>query len=61
VNLSPAALFLNAESTARCPVLVKVIIKDDAGGVGKALNFVGGGETAATNTLRGLVGIDINP
>ena len=59
VNLSPAALFLNAESPARCPVLVKVIIKDNV--TGKALNFVGGGETAATSTLRGLVGIEINP
>lgn len=59
VNLSPAALFLNAESPARCPVLVKVIIKNNV--TGKALNFVGGGETAETKTLRGLVGIDINP
>lgn len=59
VNLSPAALFLNAESPARCPVLVKVIIKYNVTGL--ALNFVGGGETAATSTLRGLVGIDINP
>ena len=59
VNLSPAALFINGEG--KCPVLVKVIIKDDGGGVGKALNFVGAGETAATDTLRGLVGIEINP
>jgi hypothetical protein len=57
VNLSPAALFLNGEG--KCPVLVKVIIKYNPTGL--ALNFVGGGETAATNTLRGLVGIEINP
>ncbi len=57
VSLSPAALFINGEG--KCPVLVKVILKDNA--TGKALNFVGGGETAATSTLRGLVGIEINP
>jgi hypothetical protein len=61
VNLSPAALFLNAESPARCPVLVKVLIKDDVGGVGKALNFANVVETAPTSSCRGLVGIDINP
>ena len=61
VNLSPAALFLNGEG--KCPVLVKVILKDDAGGVGKALNFANGAapETDPTSGLRGLVGIDINP
>lgn len=57
VNLSPAALFINGEG--KCPVLVKVIIKDNP--TGRVLNFVGAGETAATNTLRGLVGIEINP
>jgi hypothetical protein len=61
VNLSPAALFLNAESPARCPVLVKVLIKDDGGGVGKALNFANVVETAPTSSCLGLVGIDINP
>ena len=55
VNLSPAALFINGEG--KCPVLVKVIIKYNPTGL--ALNFVGAGETAATDTLRGLVGIEI--
>ena len=59
VNLSPAALFINGEG--KCPVLVKVIIKDDVGGVGKALNFANVVETAPTSSCRGLVGIDINP
>ena len=61
VNLSPAALFINGEG--RCPVLVKVILKDDVGGVGKSLNFANGlaPETDPTSGLRGLVGIDINP
>jgi hypothetical protein len=57
LNVGPASLFLNVEIPARCPVIVKVIIKDNA--TGKALNFVGGGETAATPTLRGLVGITL--
>jgi hypothetical protein len=57
VNLSPAALFINGEG--KCPVLVKVIIKDNV--TGKSLNFVGAGETKATSLCRGLVGIDINP
>lgn len=59
VNLSPAALFLNGEG--KCPVLVKIIIKDDGAGVGKALNFANVVETAPTSSCRGLVGIDINP
>lgn len=59
VNLSPAALFINGEG--KCPVLVKVIIKDNP--TGKALNFANGAapETDPTSGLRGLVGIDINP
>lgn len=57
VNLSPAALFLNGEG--KCPVLVKVLLKDNA--TGKSLSFVGAGETAPTSTLRGLVGIEVNP
>jgi hypothetical protein len=59
VNLSPAALFLNGEG--KCPVLVKVILKDNA--TGRALNFANTAnpETDPTSTLRGLVGIDINP
>ena len=59
VNLSPAALFINGEG--KCPVLVKVILKDNA--TGKALNFANGlaPETDPTSGLRGLVGIDINP
>lgn len=59
VNLSPAALFLNAESPARCPVLVKVILKNNA--TGAALNFANVVETAPTSSCRGLVGIEINP
>jgi hypothetical protein len=56
INLGAAgALFLNLEG--KCPVLVKVIIKDNA--TGKALDFANVAETAATSTCRGLVGIDI--
>jgi len=57
LNVGPAFLFLNAETPARCPVLIKVIIKDNA--TGKALNFVGAGETDPTPNLRGLVGITL--
>jgi hypothetical protein len=55
LNLAPAALFINGEG--KCPVLVKVILKDNA--TGKALNFANVAETAATSSCRGLVGIDI--
>ena len=57
VNLGPATLFLNAEVPQRCPVLVKVVIKDNA--TGKTLNWSNVAATAATNTCRGLVGIGI--
>ena len=57
LNLGPASLFLNGEG--KCPVLVKVILKDNA--TGKALNFANVAETAATSSCRGLVGIEINP
>jgi hypothetical protein len=59
VNLSPAALFINGEG--KCPVLVKVILKNNP--TGKALNFANTAnpETDPTSTLRGLVGIEINP
>lgn len=57
VNLSPAALFSNG--LGMCPVLVKVVIKDNP--TGKALNFANTAnpETDPTSGLRGLVGIDI--
>lgn len=57
VNLGPATLFLNAEAPQRCPVLVKVILKDNA--TGKALDWANVASTAATNTCRGLVGISV--
>jgi hypothetical protein len=57
LNVGPAMLFLNAEAPARCPVLVKVIIKDNATGWG--LNFANVAATAATSTCRGLVGITV--
>jgi hypothetical protein len=58
VNLGPtASLFLNTESPARCPVLVSVILKDNA--TGKGLNFEQGGEDGPTVSCRGIVGIDI--
>lgn len=58
LNVGPtAALFLNAEAPARCPVLVKIILKDNA--TGKAFNFEQGGEDGPTTACRGLVGIDI--
>jgi len=57
VNVGPAFLFLNTEVPARCPVLVKVIIKDSA--VGKALDFTNVVPTAPTPLGRGLVGIDV--
>jgi hypothetical protein len=57
VNLGPAALFLNAEVPQRCPVLVKVILKDNA--TGKALDWANVAATAATSTCRGLVGITL--
>lgn len=58
MNLGPTAvLFLNAEAPARCPVLIKVILKDNA--TGKAFNFEQGGEDGPTLSCRGLVGIDI--
>lgn len=57
LNLGPATLFLNAEVPQRCPVLVKVILKDNA--TGKALDWANVAATAATNTCRGLVGIKV--
>lgn len=60
VNVGPtAALFLNAESPARCPILVKVVLKDTV--TGKALNFEQGGEDGPSLNCRGLIGIDVNP
>lgn len=58
VNLGPGLLFLNGEVPARCPVLVKIILKDNV--VGKALNF-DQGEATPTANCRGLVGIDLIP
>ena len=55
LNLAPAALFINGEGN--CPVLVKVILKDNF--TGKALNFANVAETAATSLCRGLVGIEV--
>lgn len=57
LNLGPATLFLNAEVPQRCPVLMKVILKDNA--TGRALDWANVVETAATNTCRGLVGIEV--
>jgi hypothetical protein len=58
VNLGPtAALFLNGESPARCPLLVAVVLKDSVNG--KALNFEQGGEDGPTTNCLGLVGIDL--
>lgn len=59
VNLGPATLFLNAEVPQRCPVLVKVILKDNA--TGKALDWANVAATAATKSCRGLVGIEYKP
>lgn len=58
VNLG-AALFANAEVTARCPVAVAVVLYNTAGA--KALNFTQGGEDGSTISCRGVVGIDVNP
>lgn len=57
LNLGPATLFLNAEVPQRCPVLVKVIIKDNA--TGKALDWANVAATAPTRNCRGLVGIKV--
>lgn len=57
LNLGPATLFLNAEVPQRCPVLVKVILKDNA--TGKGLDWANVAATAATSTCRGLVGIEV--
>mgnify|MGYP000617853159 CR=1 FL=1 len=57
VNLGPATLFLNAEVPQRCPVLVKVIIKDNA--TGKALDWANVVATGSTSACRGLVGIEV--
>jgi len=40
-----------------CPLLVKVILKDNA--TSKGLNFEQGGEDGVTTSCRGLIGIDI--
>ena len=58
VNLGQA-LFANAESPARCPVAVAVILYATSGA--KDLNFTQGGEDGATISCRGVVGIDVNP
>lgn len=57
LNLGPATLFLNAEVPQRCPVAVKVIIKDNV--TGKALDWANVLATDATSACRGLVGIEV--
>ena len=57
LNVGPATLFLNAETTPRCPVLVKVILKDNP--TGRALDWANVVETDPTKTCRGLVGIEV--
>jgi len=56
VNLGPMApLFMNSEG--RCPVLIKVIMKDSV--AGKALNWRNVASSAATADCRGLVGVEL--
>jgi len=56
VNFGPmASLFLNAEG--KCPVLVQVVIRNNA--TGRLLDWQNVASTAATSGCRGLVGIDL--
>lgn len=56
ISLGPVgALFLNGEG--KCPVLVKILLKDNV--TGRSLDWANVPATDPTNTCRGLVGIEI--
>ena len=56
VNLGPLApLFLNGEG--KCPLIVGVLLRDTV--TARALNWANVAATGATNTCRGLVGIEV--